>query len=110
MAWNIATILGEHCKELSVIVPRKALSAGTLICLAAYYADHEEGNRFGAYRPRNKRGSDAARPEREAIRAYGCQGRVRVRISVVGHGGSRDRGRSGLGVSSPDCGRRLPRS
>lgn len=33
--WPLISLLREYCKELEVIVPSKALSAGTLICLGA---------------------------------------------------------------------------
>ncbi|MDR1039157.1 MAG: hypothetical protein LBR80_03135 [Deltaproteobacteria bacterium] len=50
-AWNIATLLREHCNELSVIVPRKALSAGTLICLAADTVFMKGGSALGPIDP-----------------------------------------------------------
>lgn len=34
-AWSIANLVRQFCKELEVIVPAKAHSAGTLMCLAA---------------------------------------------------------------------------
>jgi hypothetical protein len=34
-AWSLANLIRQFCKELEVIVPSKAHSAGTLICLAA---------------------------------------------------------------------------
>lgn len=34
-AWSMLNLLRQFCKDLEVIVPRKALSAGTLMCLGA---------------------------------------------------------------------------
>ncbi|MDR1870760.1 MAG: hypothetical protein LBS60_02340 [Deltaproteobacteria bacterium] len=34
-AWNIINLILQFCKELEVIVPYKAYSAGTLLCLGA---------------------------------------------------------------------------
>lgn len=34
-AWSIANLLYQYCNEYEVIIPSKALSAGTLICLGA---------------------------------------------------------------------------
>jgi hypothetical protein len=34
-AWNIANLIRQFCDDFEVIVPYKALSAGTLMCLAA---------------------------------------------------------------------------
>jgi ClpP class serine protease len=34
-AWTIINLILQYCQNLEVIVPRKALSAGTLICLGA---------------------------------------------------------------------------
>jgi len=34
-AWSIANLLRQFCEELEIIVPSKAQSAGTLMCLAA---------------------------------------------------------------------------
>ena len=34
-AWNIVNLIKMYCDEFEVIVPHKALSAGTLICLGA---------------------------------------------------------------------------
>src|SRR5688572_16994226 len=34
-SWSIAKLLRKFCKELEVIVPERALSGGTLICLGA---------------------------------------------------------------------------
>lgn len=34
-AWNIVNLLRMYCEELQVIVPHKAHSAGTIICLGA---------------------------------------------------------------------------
>lgn len=34
-AWSIANLIQQFCEEFEVIVPSKALSAGTLICLGA---------------------------------------------------------------------------
>ena len=33
--WNIVNLLKEYCDELDIIVPRKARSAGTIMCLGA---------------------------------------------------------------------------
>jgi ClpP class serine protease len=34
-AWSIANLVRQFCKSLEIIVPSKALSAGTLMCLGA---------------------------------------------------------------------------
>jgi hypothetical protein len=34
-AWNIINLINQFCKELEIIVPAKARSAGTLMCLGA---------------------------------------------------------------------------
>lgn len=33
--WNIVNLIREYCKELEIIVPRKARSSGTIMCLGA---------------------------------------------------------------------------
>ena len=35
-SWNIINLIRQFCKELEVIVPLKAMSGGTLMCLAAH--------------------------------------------------------------------------
>lgn len=34
-AWNLINLIREYCDELDIIVPRKARSAGTIMCLGA---------------------------------------------------------------------------
>lgn len=34
-AWNIINLIKEYCEELDIIVPRKARSSGTIMCLGA---------------------------------------------------------------------------